>query len=261
MRRALLLLACCIAGALQAQISVQVSLNHDRFLVYEGIPLTVRIQNNTSSPLLIGGSNSTARLRIDVQDTNGQSVPVTEQMVLPDTWYIPSGGTGTNSFNLVSLFSIREADSFRARIFMTPLGDTTYASNVVLFDVVNGAELEALRFAREDRAFRLVELNRNRSNELLLQVSSANRTRTYSTYVLDRYLRFYPPVMKRDGEGRIHTLHYRDNRVVVHCVFDRKGIGLIRQYYQVQQGAGVRADLVPGGEFGMQVAGGKPLRR
>ena len=255
MRFLLLLAACGSSVLLQAQITVNASLETDSFLVYEGIPLTVHIENNTSSPLLIGGSNATARLNIAVQNVAGHSVPSTGRLALTDTWYIPSNGSGTNQFNLVNLNVIRAADSFRARVYMTPLGDDTYASGTLIFEVVNGSELESMRFRRDNRHFRLVELNRDRQGQLLLQVADADQKTIYYTYVLDRYLRFYPPEIQRDKEGRVHTLHYRDPDVVVHCVFDRKGVGLTREYYQVTRG-GQRASLVPGGANGMQVSGG-----
>jgi hypothetical protein len=147
MRTPLFLLAVSVLlGALpaSAQFRVSSSLPSSTFLLYEGIPLRVEIQNNSDEILYIGGTNRMAELHVRVLDLKNRPVPATATPVLQETWVIPPGHTGAREFDLVQLREIRNTLSFQTQVILQA-GEDSFAGSLHYFDVSNGTPHAKIR--------------------------------------------------------------------------------------------------------------------
>ncbi len=246
----LTLFAFCCFCALKswAQVDVKTSLVQDRFLLFEGIPLQLEITNNGDDPVILGGADPTAMLHIRVRTTRRDLIPRTDQPLFPEVWIIDPGETETRVFDLVQLFRIRHAMSFRAQVNVE-VDEEVLNGPALLFDVSEGISLERIRKKKTDRTFELFSLNRNGRDEVLLRVSDWKEDSTLATYFLGRQLRFYPPRMKMGQDGAVTTLQYDSpNRVVV-CRFAPDGSPIVKEVYQASAGVPVRLQETRDGKF------------
>jgi hypothetical protein len=239
-----------------AQVEVVASLEFSTYLLYEGMPLRVQITNRGSEPLQVGGRTPDALLRLRVNDTRNRVIPRTETALLPEAWVIAPGATETRSFDLVQLFKLRAADSFRCLVDVE-LEDETLSSKPLMFDISTGTLHETIRRRRNDRVFTLLGINRNGRDELLLRVSSFNEDTHFATYFLERHLRFFPPQMLADDKGRIAIFHYESPQRGVLCRFEADGTPVGREFYRISPGS--PAKLMPHPELGLAVAGAERI--
>ncbi len=249
----LLLFAWVSAASASAQIQVRTTLPASTFLLYEGIPLRVEIRNGGEDPLFIGGTNGTSELHLRVLDLQNRPIPASGIPAIDETWVIPPGRTDAREFDLVQLRNIRNALSFQAQAVLRA-GEDSIAGTVHYFDVSNGTPHAKISRRAADRTFELIGLTRNSRDEMLLRVSTHDGKTSLNTYLLERHLRFYPPEMRVDDQGRAHTLHYKVPSLVVHCLFTPEGLPIDRRYYQVAPG--LRVFLAPHPEDGYGVPGG-----
>lgn len=229
-----------MAAPAAAQVTVSSSLGAGTFLLYEGIPLRLEITNNSGTDLLLSEEDLDNQVVFRVRDVDNQVIPRTEQPILKEPWRIPSGETQERTFDLVQLFLIRQARSFRVLQHVTVDGET-YAGPALMFDVSRGMLFDEIKRKREDRIFALIGLSRGGGDELLLRVSNKDESVTLATFVLERHLRFYPPHMKVNSDtGEIGTLHYLAPQQAVLCIFEKDGTPVKREYYQVSPGVPIR---------------------
>ncbi len=257
--RRLLLFVCALTAflpCLRAQYEVGTSLSAKSFLLFEGIPVRVEITNRSAQPLHIGGRDPEGIVRLSVRNTRNEVIPRTRQPLLPDAWVIPPGATDSREFDLVQLFQIRRADSYRASV-VVEIDLDAFTSAPMLFDVTNGTLFEKVVRRRTDRTFSLLGINRNGRDELMLRVSDAAEDTPLATYFLERHLRFYPPQMRADERGRIGIFHYSSPSQAVLCTFEPDGTPIRRDYYRVFAGRPAELRIHP--ETGFAVDGAERL--
>ncbi len=240
---------------LLAQVEVTRSLPHESFLLYESIPVRVEIRNVSGDTLQLGGEEPNAHLRFVVRNTRNQvihrsNVPLHETM-----WVIPDGIRSSRTFDLVQLYQIRNAESYRCEITLIAFGEQ-WKLNPLLFAVKNGTNHGTVRRRNTDRSFSLISVNRKFGDELMLRVSDYREQTTLATYTLERVMLFLPPEMRVDHKGRMHILFYQSNRQMVYCRFHADGRPIIRQYLRP---ATLRPRLVEHEEFGFWVPGAEVL--
>ncbi|MGA0332834.1 MAG: hypothetical protein ACO3NW_02645, partial [Kiritimatiellia bacterium] len=102
-----------LALRLQAQVEVSSSLPANTFLRYEGIPLRIEITNNSGTDLRLAEGETEDLLLLRVRDLDNRVMPRTEQPVLSTPWMIPDGETSVRTFDLVQLFRLPYAMSYR----------------------------------------------------------------------------------------------------------------------------------------------------
>jgi hypothetical protein len=227
------------AGILQAQVDVSASLPATTFLKYEGIPLRMEITNNSGEELRLGVEDAPDILLLRVRDLDNRVMPRTELPFLNEPWIIKPGETSAKTFDLVQLFRISFAQSYRC-LQDVQLAGESYTGNPLMFDVVNGIQEEQIKRRRSDRIFTMISIHRNGGDELMLRVTDFNNTMVLATYYLERHLRFYDPFMEVNKAGEIATLHYASPNQVVLCHFKADGTPIKRTYYEASAGVPVR---------------------
>lgn len=236
------------AAMVHAQVEVSASLPASTFLKYEGIPLRMEITNNSGEEIRLGVQDATDILLFRVRDLDNRAMPKTDVPVLGEPWIIKPGETSVKTFDLVQLFRITFAQSYRC-LQDVQLAGEAYTGNPLMFDVVNGIQQQEIKRRRADRIFTLISIHRNGGDELMLRVTDFNNTMVIATYYLERHLRFYDPFMKVNKEGEIATLHYTSPKQVVMCRFKADGTPINRTYYEASAGVPVRLHDTSDGGF------------
>ena len=239
-----------------SQVTISSSLPVNTFLLFEGIPLRMEVSNFSGSDLVLSEEDEANGVVFRVRDMDNQIIPRTDRPILKEPWVIPDGETSVREFDLVQLFQIRHARSFRA-LQHVETNDQLYSGPPVLFDVSRGMLVDEIKRRKENRIFSLFGLNRGGRDVLLLRVTNEDKSMTLATYYLEKHMRFYPPHMKANKAGEVGTLHYVGPRQAVLCVFEPDGTPVKREYYQVNPGVPVR--LHRHEENGFMVEGGTPV--
>jgi hypothetical protein len=236
-----------------AQVDVSTSLPAKTFLKYEGIPLRMEITNRSDVVLRMGVDETEDQLLIRVRDLDNRVMPRTEAPLLSTPWFIQPGETSVRTFDLVQLFRITQAMSYRCLQDVSLAGDS-YTGTPLMFDVVNGQVFDEIKRRKSDRIFTMIGINRKGGDEVMMRVMDYKETMVLATYYLERHLRFYPPFMKVDKQGQIATLHYITPNQVVMCQFAESGKPIGRTYFSATPGVPIR--LLEHPEKGFLVQGG-----
>lgn len=237
-----------------ATLDVSSSIPAETFLVYETVPLQLRITNRGPDPVQFGGEETDGMIRLKVTDLRGRIIPRTDKPLLAEPWVILPGETSEHEFNLARLFSIRKAESYRCVPAVVLPDLATYEGKPVMFELRRGTEFGEVKRRRTDRVFTLVGVNRNRRDELLLQVSNYGQTMQLATYFLERHLRLYPPHILMNNAGEVGTLHYASPYQLVLCHFKADGTPVNRRFYKAMPGVPVRLHENPEGGFRVEGA-------
>ena len=237
--------------AAKAQIEITATMPQQSYLLYEEIPVMVRIDNRSGETLQLGGHEPNAVLRFIVRNTRNQIIHRTDVPLHDAMWVIPEGIQSARSFDLVRLYDIRRANSYRAEVRLVAL-DEQFSPPPLLFAVKSGTEQGRIRRRNVDRTFSLLSVNRAEGDDLMLRVSDYREQQILATYLLERVMLFLPPQMQMDEKGNLHILFYRTNQVMVYCLFDRTGDPIVREYLRPTT---ARPELVPHAELGFWVPG------
>lgn len=250
------LLCLGFSGLLLADVGITSSLPAKTFLLYEGIPLRMEITNRTGEELRFGEEEARDAILLRMRDTRNGVIPTTQTPLLSEPWIIPDGETSVRTFDLLQLFRVTRAQSYRC-LQHVQVGDEGYAGKPLMFDVVTGNEHRSVRRRKSDRVFTLYGLNRNNRDELMLRVTNYDETMNLATFFLERHLRHYPPFIKMSKDGKVATLHYVRPNMAVLCQFESDGAPVGRTYYQVTPGTPIR--LLEHPESGFMVQGAEKL--
>jgi hypothetical protein len=245
-----------LSSLLQADVGITASLPAKTFLLYEGVPLRMEITNRTGEDIRFGVEDTEDLIYLRMRDTRNGVIPTTGKPVLSEPWIIPHGETSVRTFDLLQLFMITRAQSFRCLQSVQVEGEG-YSGKPLMFDVVTGTEFRDVKRRKTDRVFTLHGLNRNNRDELMLRVTNYQGTMNLATYYLERHLRHYPPYIRMNNDGQVGTLHYVRPNMAVLCQFEADGTPIGRTYYQVTPGNPIRLQDHP--ENGFSVMGAVQL--
>lgn len=251
----ILFFCCAVFPVTRAQLNLSANFPNRTFLLYEGIPLELQIENQSGEGILIGGPAADARLRIVVTNMASQIIARNDVPIVGTPWLIPDGITSSRVFDLLELFRIHSAESYRVQVELHAQ-DEAWALNPIRFNVVTGTAHGKIRRRNVDRTFHLFSVNRNNRHELLLRVTDHSERRVLNTYMLERVMLFIPPDMRVDSRGGLHILFYKFADLMVYCRFEADGTPIVREYMAP---GNRRPTLVPHDEFGFWVPDGDLL--
>jgi len=240
---------------LRADLEISAEFPHRTFLLYEGIPIRIQIANRSGEGIQMGGDLADARLRMVVTNTASQIIARTEVPMMETPWLVPDGITSSRVFDLIQLFRIHSAESYRVSIELMAQ-DEVWPLPPILFNVVSGTPHGKIRRRGVDRAFHLMSVHRQNRHEMMLRVTDHAEQKILNTYYLERVLLFLPPELKVDSRGGIHILFYKFADLMVYCRFEPDGTPILREY--LSPGTR-RPKLEPHDEFGFWVPDGDLL--
>jgi hypothetical protein len=250
--RYLLMAYVCLASVTHAQVDISCRIKPVRAILYEPVIATVNIENMTGRPLVLSGPNANGRLRFDIEMTPGRTLPQTQFPLLEESVEIPVRESWSGSFILSDAYDMRQEGPYTVRARVDAAGEAFIAPRVFV-DVVPGLEIMSLRSLAKAqgetlRLHRLMSVNRDRGEFLLLRIDDPEGGICYAVQSLGRIIRARPPRLEVDGDFNVHILHQTSPERFYHHVFSPNGRLISRRNYS-GDGSAIGLEQTPEGRL------------
>lgn len=236
-------IAVAMATVAPAQVVVRLRTDHSRRLLFEPIPIRVRVENGTNTPLRFSGESANAVFQFEVEGAPGEALRRTDSPLFLRPFEVPAFGHEVFAVDVLRLYDIRSSGPISVAVRVLH-GDDDYYSGKLLLDIVPGLELACIAaiLPEEDagrRLFQLRTVSRDSREHLLLRVDDVNREICRGVFDLGSLIRQRKPQMMLDGGGRLHVLHQSAPTRLSHTVYYDEDRAVEAKYYGTD-GAGGR---------------------
>jgi hypothetical protein len=245
MNRAALALGFLAASLLAApaQITVEVLLDQDQFLVGESLPVGARITNLSGQTLRLGAE--TDWLTFDIESARGSVVQKTGDVPVAGEFTLQSSRMATKRVDLAPYFTLTQPGRYflTATVRITDWPRTIPPSKQKGFDVIEGAKLWEQEFGipvppgvtnatPEVRKYILQQANYLKGQiRLYLRLTDATGSKTFRVFPIGTLLSFSRPEFQVDKFSRLHVLYESGPHSFSYSVFSPDGSLLVKQSY------------------------------
>jgi hypothetical protein len=251
--------------AASAQISVEVLLDQDQFLVGESLPVAARITNLSGQTLRLGGEPDW--LTFDIESARGSVVQKTGDVPVAGEFTLQSSKMATKRVDLAPYFTLTQVGRYyiTATVRTPDWPRTIPPSHKKGFDVIEGAKLWEQEFGvpvppgsanttPEVRKYILQQANYLKGQiRLYLRLTDASGSKTFRVFPIGSLLSFSRPEFQVDKYSRLHVLYEAGPHSFSYTVFSPDGSLLVRQSYDFKT---TRARLKVDDEGNISVLGG-----
>jgi len=197
----------------QAQVSLQLQMPRESFLLYEAVPVSLTIRNVSGRPVSLRDSADMGWLQFLIHDTDGVQVPVIGKFRLEPLTLGPAQSV-TRTFDLLPLYDLRSRGAYRVRASVRPSG-VAVISAPVLFHIVTGREVwsETVALAGETnapseyRTFSLVTRRDPRYETLYVGVKDLSNATVYGMLPLGMCIGTMDLEARVDKDAHLHVLY------------------------------------------------------
>lgn len=239
-----------------AQLSVDLSLQEKKTILYEPVIARLHLKNSLGKPIHFGVASTDARLIFDIQTSSGDYIfPASEDPVLTGIDISPNE-THTLDINLSNLYPLQKLGRFKIKAIIEWRG-VTYASAPRSLEISNGVEFMRLKAAipneNEDiHGYLLKTMSRDDGYGLYLVIEDETGDRICGLVNLGCFIRMPEPSMRIDEVGNLHILFRAVGGNFVHAAFTPFGVRLFSN--AIAPGVGGKAELVnlPNGDITVQ---------
>ncbi len=216
MRRLLFLCATLTALTANAvaQLSVQLRVEKDTFLLYESIRVAVGIRNFSGRTIELENSGDRSWLSFMVVSESGNLMDSVGKLDTQEPVLIPSGETVSRTVDILPLYDLRERGTYQVQAVVTVNGVESVSTPVRL-TIVNGRELWSQTAGLptkenapdEYRTYSLVARSSAQEELLHICVKDEAHQVIYGLIPLGGFLSLTPPQARVDREGQLHVLY------------------------------------------------------
>lgn len=262
--RLLALLA--VATPMHAQVSVQVELDQEQYLVRESIIAAVRIVNFSGQTLRLGRSPDW--LTFDVEAADGSYLHKLGDPPVVHEFEVPNSARATRRVNLTPWFELNKLGRYKviATVRIPELSQEITSSPGYL-NLTGGALLWQQPFGwrprvegqpgpTEIRHYSLVQAMNRQHATLYVRISDEYDNQILRVEPLGQLLGFSRPEPQIDRASRLHVLWQTGARTFSYNQIDPEGQLLLRRTYQY---ASNRPRLRTGEDGEVRVVGGSPI--
>jgi len=225
--------------AVQAQLTVQLSLDQEQFLPNESIRLAVKITNTSGQQLHLGADQSW--LTFSAESEDGSIVSKLGEVPVVDEFDVESSQIATKHVNIQPYFQLSQPGRYKitATVFIKDWSKS-FNSLPIHFDIINGAELWSQNFGvvttasepPEARKYSLVEANYLRKQlQLYAQISSGDGSRIFKVSTLGPLVSFSAPEAQVDRTNQLHVLWQMGAQAFCYAVVNPDGTVQSRDIY------------------------------
>ncbi len=241
MRRILTLV--CLGMAVLAvsafgQVTVQLRLGRDAYLLYESIPVILSIRNVSGRTLQLGGDQDKSWLDFMVSDETGRMLGAVGEPSAEQPLTIPAGQTVSRTVDLVRLYELRERGSYRVQALISD-GATRVMSSPAKFSIVNGREIWSQTVGLpadeggedQNRTYSVLMRRDNQADVLYVGVKSEQQGLVYGMLPLGGCIAMGDPGVQIDTAGYLHVLYQSGPRLFGYAHIDPMAKILDRALY------------------------------
>lgn len=263
-------LAVCLALALGfarsalPQVTAEVLMEQEHFLIGEAIPVAVKIINRSGQPLRLGDDATWLTFSLEARDRsivykNGE-VPVA------GGFQLESGKVATRRVDLAPYFVLDRVGRYQITANVNiKTWDSTVSAKPKSFDVVNGAKIWSQEFGMpipagvtnrnpEVRRYTLEQANYLRSHlRLYLRLTDGSGARVIKVFPIGPMVSISDPEHQIDRNNQLHVLYQHGARAYLYTIITPEGEIIARQMHEI---TGTRPKLQADDQGGFIVAGG-----
>ena len=230
------------AGNGRAQLQVRLELEHRSFMVGEPFMARVLVENQGSTPVVLGDAYHNAELFIELVPRGSGPLPEAQRRQVRRDRVIMMGERDTELVEVTSLFEGHAPGTYLLRALMR-YEDRLYQSNAIAFDRVRGIEMQSVRRALPGYhdivlLYSLRYTRRDAGEVAFLVIEDSATGDNYGTFTLGPSVRVNPPAISFDSQGRAVVVHQsgrnRFTRSVVSA--DRDGAAFVAQTHHLPDG-------------------------
>lgn len=210
---AIALLTLAPLNAARAQVAVQLQTEKDTFLLYEAIPVEIRLHNISGRPIQLEGAKEHSWLTFVLNERNGGAVDNIGRLDTDTPVLIPAGETVSRRVNLLPLCDLRSRGSYRVQAQINVNGIQA-VSEPLKFTILEGRTLwretvgvPALEPGKDEyRTYTLLAHRGQTNDSLYVRVEDDPATIVYGVIPLGGYLTVTAPQVQVDRDAHMHVL-------------------------------------------------------
>lgn len=249
-----------VAGAVQAQVTVEVVFEQDQFLRNESLPIKVRLNNSSGRSLQLGRESDW--LTFEIQDHQGHSVRRLAEVPLTGPFVLESAKAANLQTDLMPYFDLNDVGHFTVTVSarIPQLGET-YTSKPRPFDITSGTTLWEREFGLpgagvpEVRKYALQQANSMKHLRLYARLTDRAENKIFRVVPLGSLVSFSKPEAQLDKSSNLHVLFQTGARNFLYQIITAEGELIIRQTYAYAD----NRPTLRTREEGVYVAGGRRL--
>jgi hypothetical protein len=236
-----------VPSRLSAQVTVDVALEQDQFLVGEALPVEVKIKNRSGQTLNLG--SEAEWLTFSVESRDGFIVLKTDEVPVLGPFVLESSKVATKRVDLAPYFVLPKQGrySVTATVHIKEW-DGMATSAPRPFDVISGALLWSQEFgvplpsgttnaAPEVRKFTLEQANYLKTQlRLYMRLTDAAETHVLQVFRIGPMVSFGQPEAQIDRQSHLHVLYQSGARTFQYCKFNCDGDLVVRQTFTFGSG-------------------------
>ena len=252
------------APVLQAQVSAEVVMEQEYFLIGEEIPAEVRITNRSGQTLHLG--DDADWLTFAIESRTGSVVAKNGDVPVQKPFELASGKTAIRRVEISPYFAFNRLGRYQLNANVRIKDwDTAVTAKPKSFEIINAAKIWSQDFGMpqpagvtnqppEVRRYSLEQANYLRGKLLLyLRVTDTSETKVFKVFPIGSMVSISDPEHLVDRANRLHVLYQYGARSYLYTVITPDGDIVIRQTHEISPN---RPRLQPDESGGFAVVGG-----
>lgn len=226
-----------------AQVSVEIVMDQDDFLVGEAIPAAVRIVNRSGQTLQLGADANW--INFTMEGRNGAIVAKNGEVPVQGAFTLESGKVATRRVDLAPYFALNQVGRYRLNASVQIKDwDSTLSAKPKGFDVIKGATLWSQEFGMllpagatnripEVRRYSLEQANHLRGQLRLYLRITGGDGQILKVLPIGQMVSISNPEHQIDRGNNLHVLYQLGARTYLYAVVTPDGEMLIRQTHEI----------------------------
>ena len=237
-----LLLGFVLSG--RAQVSVEIVLEQEQFLIGEAIPAAVRITNRSGQTLRLGDESNWLSFTLETRD--GLAVVKNGEVPVKGEFQLESGKMATRRVDLAPYFALNRYGRYQLHASVhIKEWDATLSAKPRSFDLIKGAKLWSQEFGMflppgvtnrvpEVRRYSLEQANYLRTQlRLYVRITDVDDTHVIKVLPVGPMVSVSHPERQIDRVNNLHLLYQVGARTYLYAVITPDGEMIQRQTHEI----------------------------
>ena len=250
-----------------AQVTAEITMNQEHFLLGEAVPVAVRVTNRSGQKIKLG--EDADWLTFTLEKRGGNVIAKLSDPPVQGEFTLESGQTGIRRVELSPHFSLDRNGLYRLIANVrVKAWDSTITTAPKEFDIINGAKVWSQEFgmplptgvtnrAPEVRSYSLEQANYLRTQlRLYLRITDVDASRVIKVMNVGPMVSISKPDPQIDRANNLHVLYQHTAHGYLYVVITPEGEIVLRQTHEIANG---RPKLVGDENGKFRVVGGMRL--
>ncbi|MDX6765836.1 MAG: hypothetical protein SFU85_03510 [Candidatus Methylacidiphilales bacterium] len=224
-----------VAG--QAQVRVILSAEKSTFLLFEALPLSVKLTNASDERIVLNNDGGRPWLSFIIQGADRRVVR-TESKLETEPLVLEPGSSRILTFDLTPHYAIRDSGQYSVQASVAIPGGRSFLTDALVLNVGKGEVIwtKSYQEAGSQRVVSLIRFIDKKDSSLYLRVEEPRENLVYTTFKLGRVISYTTPEVRIDAFRNIHVLHPVGPRLFRYTQTDANG-QIVRQEDREVQGS------------------------